>query len=328
MMSREKKYISIDKRFLTEGNKINFEVYETNEGKSSMTLFLQSNSVVDSHAKIQLREIEQLYISEDSYREYEDYVDGHLQSVAKDMNIPLDEKVAVVYENATRILNNLFENPESLKNLENSKEVVGSFIEMVLNDFNALESLMKITAHDYYTHTHSINVSIYAICLGEYLGIKDDELLDLGTSALLHDIGKSKISYEIINKNGALSEEEFSSMKYHSAFGYELALKLGITDRNILSGIRHHHEKMDGKGYPDGIEDENISQFARIIGTCDVFDALTTKRSYKDPFSSFDALAMMKKQMSTHLDMNLVNSFIMMLSDKKSNFLVNSEGNR
>ncbi len=293
-----------------------------------MTLFLQSNSVVDSHAKIQLREIEQLYISEDSYREYEDYVDGHLQSVAKDMNIPLDEKVAVVYENATRILNNLFENPESLKNLENSKEVVGSFIEMVLNDFNALESLMKITAHDYYTHTHSINVSIYAICLGEYLGIKDDELLDLGTSALLHDIGKSKISYEIINKNGALSEEEFSSMKYHSAFGYELALKLGITDRNILSGIRHHHEKMDGKGYPDGIEDENISQFARIIGTCDVFDALTTKRSYKDPFSSFDALAMMKKQMSTHLDMNLVNSFIMMLSDKKSNFLVNSEGNR
>ncbi len=327
-MSREKKYISIDKRFLTEGNKINFEVYETNEGKSSMTLFLQSNSVVDSHAKIQLREIEQLYISEDSYREYEDYVDGHLQSVAKDMNIPLDEKVAVVYENATRILNNLFENPESLKNLENSKEVVSSFIEMVLNDFNALESLMKITAHDYYTHTHSINVSIYAICLGEYLGIKDDELLDLGTSALLHDIGKSKISYEIINKNGALSEEEFSSMKYHSAFGYELALKLGITDRNILSGIRHHHEKMDGKGYPDGIEDENISQFARIIGTCDVFDALTTKRSYKDPFSSFDALAMMKKQMSTHLDMNLVNSFIMMLSDKKSNFLVNSEGNR
>ncbi len=327
-MSRKKKYVSIDKRFLTEGNKISFEVYETNEGKSSMSLFLQSNSVVDSHAKIQLRQIEQLYISEDSYREYEAYVDGHLQSIAKDMNIPIDEKVAIIYENATRILDNLFENPESLKNLEKSKEIVGSFIEMVLSDFNSLESLMKITAHDYYTHTHSINVSIYTICLGEYLGIKDEELLDLGTSALLHDIGKSKISYEIINKNGSLTEEEFASMKNHAAFGYELALKIGVTDRNILSGIRHHHEKMDGKGYPDGIEDKNISKFARIIGTCDVFDALTTKRSYKDPFSSFEALAMMKKQMSTHLDMNLVNSFIMMLSDEKSNFLESNEGNR
>jgi putative nucleotidyltransferase with HDIG domain len=312
-MPQVKKYISIDKRLLTEGERIDFEVYETNKEKNAMTLFLQSNSVVDAESKIQLREVEKLYIDEESYRKYEEYVNGHLQSVAKDRHIPIDEKVVIVYENATRILDNLFKNPDSLENLKNSKEVVGGFIETILSDATALKSLMEITAHDYYTHTHSINVGIYSICLGEYLGIRDEELVNLGTAALLHDIGKSKIDYDIINKNGVLSDEEFATMKNHSALGYNIALKLGVKDRDILSGIRHHHEKLDGHGYPDGIEDKNISQFARIIGVCDVFDALTTKRSYKDPFSSFEALSMMKKQMKTHLDMKLVDDFIKML---------------
>ena len=196
-MPANKKYISIDKRLLTEGEIVNFEIYETNKEKNAMTLFLQSDSIVDSTRKIQLREIEKLYIDEENYNDYEKYVNGHIQSIAKDENIPLDEKVSIVYDNATQILDGLFENPESLENLKNSKEVVGSFIETILNDSNALQSLMKITAHDYYTHTHSINVGIYSICLGEYLGIDGDELLNLGTSALLHDIGKSKIPDEI-----------------------------------------------------------------------------------------------------------------------------------
>ncbi len=327
-MQKARKYISIDKRFITEGDTLNFEVYETNKEKSAMTLFLQSDSVVDGTNKIHLQEVENLYINEENVHEYEEYVNGHLQSIAKDKSIPLDEKVTIVYENATRILDTLFENPESLENLGKSKEVVGGFIETILSDPAALKSLMKITAHDYYTHTHSINVGIYSICLGDFLGIEGEELENLGTSALLHDIGKSKIAYEIINKNGMLSEDEFSAMKQHSALGYEIALTLGIEDRDILSGIRHHHEKQDGRGYPDGIENENISQFARIIGVCDVFDALTTKRSYKDPFSSFEALALMKKQMNTHLDMELVNSFIMMLNYKEDKCLESLEGNR
>ncbi len=317
-MTKKKKFISIDKRLLTEGQKLKFKVYESNESKSAMTLFLQSDSVLDGTTKVQLREIEQLYVDEMSYKEYEKYITEHIQTIVKNPELSLDDKAAVLYESATRIMEQLFENPESLEALKESKEVVGGFIETTLSDPSAVQSLMKITAHDYYTHTHSINVSIYAICLGTYLGLCEETLYDLGTSAMLHDIGKSRIDYEIINKNGALSDEEFAQMKYHASYGYEIALNLGITDRDILSGIRHHHEKMDGHGYPDGIEKKNISQFARIIGACDVFDALTTKRSYKDPFSSFDALALMKNRMDTHLDMEVVDQFILMLRDRKS----------
>lgn len=173
---------------------------------------------------------------------------------------------------------------------------------------------MRITAHDYYTHTHSINVSVYTLSLGSYLGIEGNDLEVLGMAAILHDLGKSKVDYEIINKNGKLTDEEFAQMKHHPAFGHEIALKLNITDERVLTGIRHHHEKIEGGGYPDNLRGDQISQFARIIGVCDVFDALSTKRSYKDPMSSFESLLLMKQQMVGHLDMGMVDAFIRMLN--------------
>ncbi|WP_294966109.1 HD domain-containing phosphohydrolase [Sulfurimonas sp.] len=137
---------------------------------------------------------------------------------------------------------------------------------------------MNIATHDYYTHTHYINVSIYALSLGSFLGLKADEISELGEAALLHGLGKSKIDVDIINKSTKLSDEEFKEVKKHPTLGYTLGLKLGIKNRNVLEGIRHHNEKMNGKGYPFGLRGENIPYYARIIGICDIFDALGTKR--------------------------------------------------
>jgi len=114
----------------------------------------------------------------------------------------------------------MFKNPESLENVKSAQDIVHSTLEMILNDDSAVESLMKITAHDYYTHTHSLNVSIYTLSLGAFLGITGKDLETLGMAAVLHDLGKSKIDYEIINKNGKLTNEEFDQMKRHPAFGH------------------------------------------------------------------------------------------------------------
>ncbi len=145
------------------------------------------------------------------------------------------------------------------------------------------------------------------------MGLKKEELNLLGKAALLHDLGKSKIEPDIVNKNGSLSEKEFLAMKMHPAFGYEIAKKMGIDNKDILDGIRHHHEKLDGRGYPDGLKDSEIGLFARIIGVCDVFDALTTQRSYKKAMRSIDALRLMKEDMKNHLDADILNTFIKML---------------
>jgi HD-GYP domain-containing protein (c-di-GMP phosphodiesterase class II) len=309
----QKKYTLIDKRLITEGANIDFDLFLTNNTKTNMTLFLQSDTAVDGNAKVKLREVEGLYIREKDVLRYKAYVDRHLQSIARNRDIPIEQKGRLIYQKATETLDFMFKNPESLENIKNVQPVISNFIDTILGDDCTVESLMKITAHDYYTHTHSINVSVYTLSLGEYLGVKGRDLEALGMSAILHDLGKSKINYEIINKNGKLSDDEFAQMKKHPALGHEIALKLGITDERILSGIRHHHEKIEGGGYPDNLKGNQISQFARIIGVCDVFDALSTKRSYKDAMNSFESLMLMKHQMVGHLDMSMVDAFIKML---------------
>ncbi len=309
---QRKSYKSIDKRLITEGESIDFTLYETNDTKTQMTLFLQSDSIVDGDKKVYLREIENLYVDEQEYDKYQSYAQKHLQNIASDKSIPFSEKADIVYKKAAEVMNTLFKNPDSLENMQKSQNLVDGFVSLVLQDEATLASIMKIAAHDYYTHTHSINVSIYALSLAKFLGLKDKDLEDLGMSAMIHDLGKSRIDTAIINKNGKLSDQEFTSMKEHPQFGYQIALSMGITDTRILSGIRDHHEKLNGEGYPNALKDKQISLFARIIAVSDVFDALTTKRSYKDAMSSFEAISIMKKQMDTHLDMRLVNALIQM----------------
>lgn len=313
----KKRYKAIDKGLITEGAQLDFSLFLANETKTAMTVFLQSHSAVDGDTKVRLREIEMLYISEEEEERYKAYVERHMQTIARSADIPTEQKARLVYEKATEVIDAMFSNPESLENVKNAQPVVNNFIDIILHDRNAVESLMQITAHDYYTHTHSINVSIYTLSLGAHLGVSGKDLEVLGMAAILHDLGKSKVDTAIINKNGKLTDEEFEQMKKHPDYGHKIALKLGISDERILSGIRHHHEKIDGGGYPDGLQGEAISQFARIIGVCDVFDALTTKRSYKDPMSSFESLRLIKELMVGHLDMEMVNAFIKMLQKQE-----------
>lgn len=315
-MTKAIRYKAIDKRVITEGEKIDFTIYLPNETKTSMTLLLQSDSVVEAKDKARLSQIERLYIVDDDSLRYEAYVQKNIQSIARAEDISMDSKALIIYERATSVINEMFHNPESLEIVQNTQPLVSTMVEVILRDSSAIESIMKITAHDYYTHTHSLNVSIYALSLGNHMGISGKDLEVLGMSAMLHDIGKSKVDYEIINKNGSLTDEEFDTMKAHPHLGYEIALKLGITDPRILFGIRHHHEKLNGRGYPDRINRDGISQFARIVAVCDVFDALTTRRSYKDPMSTFEAIKLMKESMSEHLDMTVLHSMIRMLHKK------------
>lgn len=206
---KQKKYKRIDKRLITEGSQIDFNLFLPNDTKSAMSLFLQSDTAVDGNAKVKLREIEGLYVSEEDEALYQAYVTRHLQSIAKNSDIPTDQKAQLIYQKASETVSAMFKNPESLENVKNAQEIVNSSIEIILSNHCAVESLMKITAHDYYTHTHSINVSIYTLSLGAFLGIEGNDLEVLGMAAILHDLGKSKIDYEIINKNGKLTEDEF-----------------------------------------------------------------------------------------------------------------------
>ena len=305
-------YMIIDKRTLSVDSKLKFDLY-SNENQTNMSLFLQSYNVIDEDVKKKLAEVEDIFAKKSDKSKYDSFLENNIQNILKDDELTIEEKTDILYESSSDLTHSLYSNPNALANAKRSENIVSPVLESILYHNNTVSSYMKIIEYDYYTHTHSLNVSIYALCLGAWLKLSEDKLKVLGRSALLHDLGKSSIDPKIVNKPAKLTDEEFNTMKSHPTLGYESAIKIGIDDKLLLDGIRHHHEKLNGLGYPDGLKGDEISLFARIIGICDVFDALTTKRSYKEGMKSFEALGLMKKQMDDHLDMNIVNSFIKML---------------
>jgi len=310
--SNEDRYVLVNKHFFQEGDKLNFKLYSPDD-KTHMSLFLQADSVIIEEQREKLKHLEQLFVLKSEKDKYKNFLENNLQKVLKNDTLTLDEKTEIVYETSTDLTQDLYTNPNALENAKLSKTIVEPILETIFYHKDTISSYLKIIEYDYYTHTHSLNVSVYALCLGHELQLDKEVLTALGRSALLHDIGKSKISSNIVNKSGALSNFEFEVMKKHPRYGYELALSYNIKDQNILDGILFHHEKLDGHGYPNQIDTRNIGLFPRIISICDVFDALTTQRSYKNSMRSYEALMLMKTIMNAHFDMSILNTFIKML---------------
>ena len=305
-------YILVEKKFLHLGDKLNFNLF-ANDKLMNMSLFLQSDTVIDAKQKRKLRKIEEVYTPISERDKYDSFLENHIQNILSDKSLTLNEKTNIIYETSAELTQSLYDNPNALQNVQRSKNIVTPILQSILYHEDTISSYIKIIEYDYYTHTHSLNVSIYALCLGAELNLSQEKLTSLGRSALLHDLGKSKVDLDIVNKSGILAPHEFEQMKMHPSYGYDIAVKIGITDKDILDGIQHHHEKLDGDGYPEKLKGDDITLFPRIIGVCDVFDALTTRRSYKNAMNSFDALSLMKTDMHTHLDMHIVDTFIKML---------------
>lgn len=309
--NNENDYFLLNKIIITEGSIFNFNIF-IKSAKETFILVYNKKQEVTKAQELQFQDKTPLYINKKDKDQYLNLYNKLIDTV----QVP--DRMKTLYSEFSKSMDTIFENPESPDTVKNSKVIVNNMIDTIMSDDFTVTSLITILSYDYYTHTHSLNTSVYALCLGKELGLSKSKLEDLGTAALLHDLGKSQVHKSIINKKGKLTEREFNEVKKHPALGYELAKKLQITNNDILQGIRHHHEKIDGNGYPDGLKDNQIHIYARIIGICDIFDALTTKRSYKDEVSTFDTLIMMKTKMAHQLDKNILNTFIQIFHTKNS----------
>jgi HD-GYP domain-containing protein (c-di-GMP phosphodiesterase class II) len=181
-----------------------------------------------------------------------------------------------------------------------------------LTDFllNLMKSFMKtIEEKDSYTHGHSERVNETALKIGGALGLKEDELTQLKFVAILHDIGKIGISEDILNKPGKLNDDEFEKIKEHPIKGCSILEPIQQL-KGLLPSILHHHEQVDGKGYPLGLSGTDIPLFARIIAVADTFDAMTSDRAYRQAKSLDDVVQELLDVRGKQLDPDITNIFI------------------
>ncbi|MBL0915351.1 MAG: HD-GYP domain-containing protein [Sphingopyxis sp.] len=182
---------------------------------------------------------------------------------------------------------------------------IGKSIE---RDARALINLVRLKEKDEYTYLHSVAVCALMMNFGRHLGLDEDVVQDLGVAGLLHDVGKVAIADEILNKNGGLSAGELHSVRGHPDAGRQLLESSpGVPDAALEVSLRHH-EKIDGSGYPGGLKGDELSLFARMGAICDVYDAVTSDRPYKDAWAPCDALTEMQSW-TGHFDGELLAKF-------------------
>jgi len=159
-------------------------------------------------------------------------------------------------------------------------------------------------------YRHSINVAVLSNLLGKWIGLEDKKVLLLTYSGLLHDIGKTQIDSKIFSTNKPLTEDELKKMKSHPLLGYKIVNEINFLDKSVAQGILMHHERIDGSGYPLGLQSDKISQFAKIISIADVFDAINSNRSYRKKKLPFEALEIIKAESFGKLDYTYCNVFL------------------
>jgi len=221
-------------------------------------------------------------------------------------------RTALIKENSKLITKELMNNPRSGAAMREAKETVSLMMDNILEAQPSFYSLTRITSHDYYTYTHSINVSTLSIGLGMAMGMKQSEIFHLAVGALAHDVGKSQIPAQLINKPGKLTEEEFKRVKRHVTLGYEALRQNEEVSKMAFFPLLQHHEKINGKGYPNNIGGDKIHAFGRIAAIVDVYDALTTERAYKKAFKPFDAANLLSRNADEY-DKDILKQFILML---------------
>ncbi|AHM55574.1 metal dependent phosphohydrolase [Peptoclostridium acidaminophilum DSM 3953] len=203
---------------------------------------------------------------------------------------------------------------EKLINVIHLNRITELIIETSLNTGELISYIMKIREHKDTLYKHSINVAALSCMLGKWLGYDNATLKILTRTAMLHDIGKTRIDSHILDKPSKLSAWEFNLVKKHSEIGYRMIKKINYMSESVSLGVLMHHEKEDGSGYPLGLSGYQIHPFAKIIAIADIFDALTSKRVYHKRTSPLNVLEIFQKESYEKLDVKCTLNFVRNIS--------------
>ncbi len=264
------------------------------------TLLLTKGQILNNTyiKRIAYHEIEGVYIESEAFADIdaESYIDDKItsKSLTQIKDIYYDFKMSSGKITTT--------------NIKKLSSIVDSLITELLSKEDLSFNVIDFRNHDSYTFQHCLNVAVLSISTGISLNLSEHKLHDLGMAGLLHDIGKMTIPIEILNKPGKLTVEEYEIMKTHPINAVELLRNYVSND--VLRAIECHHEKLDGTGYPYGKKVNNIHYYGKILAVCDVYDALTSDRSYRKTAFPSEVIEYIMGCGDTHFDYEILKHFI------------------
>jgi len=239
----------------------------------------------------------------------------HIRELVTDTKLTPSEKAGAVYDESIMVMQRLFNGPTA-SIIKESKQGIFQVVDLILSDKDVSQSMLSLLSHDYYTYTHSVNVGVLSVSLVRALYGDDDTdtFHELGAGFFFHDLGKVRVSNAIINKRGKLDEAEMSEMRTHPYKGYKILEETGHLTKEAELIALQHHERSDGTGYPRGLKGTEIHEYGRICSIADVYDALTSKRSYHRGRNSYEALELMREQMLGHFERKLFEKFVLLFA--------------
>ena len=206
--------------------------------------------------------------------------------------------------------------------------LVEEISDSVLRNPGALISLARLKTADDYTYMHSVAVCALMVALGRQIGLNEGQVRTAGLAGLLHDLGKAAIPLAVLNKPGKLTDEEFALVKSHPVEGWKMLRQGSGVEPAVLDACLHHHEKTDGTGYPDRLGNDKLSTIARMAAICDVYDAITSNRPYKNGWDPAESIRRMAEWTRGHLDSRLFQAFVKSLGIYPIGSLVRLESGR
>jgi putative nucleotidyltransferase with HDIG domain len=238
--------------------------------------------------------VDRLYVAFENRDRYQRYIESNLDKILVDPAIHEEKKAAILYDTSTNLVRDVLSNPTLGENIRRSQDMVTNTVGYILKGRDAFLNLLKISSFDYYTYTHSVNVCTFSIALAQQMGIQDEQFLhELGTGALLHDVGKARVSDRILHKKTSLTPIEFEIMKKHPKLGSDILSETDLVAEPVYYPVLQHHERGDRRGYPHGLSLDEMHIYSRIVAIADSFDAMTTQRVYQRAMETYPALKVM-----------------------------------
>lgn len=315
-VAKDTELLPVSRALFTQDFLIDFDLYVQSVNGYVLYWAKGGTGAEKISARLKESQINTVFIAKPDQKNYNRYVEHCLPIILADKSRPVEERTQLLRSCSVNLMKQVMEHPRNAASLNLARVLSEKLVDQVIEHPEIFFKMAKLTSHHYSTYAHSVDVCIYSVALGQFLGrFTKSQLLALGLGAMMHDVGKTKIATAVLDRNGPLTESEWYLVRQHPTWSYEIVRDCLSVPELARLAIIEHHERCDGKGYPKGLRRERINPVGRIMMIADVYAALITKRAYHEAADPYAAVKTMAIEMNGFFDRDILRQFILLLGN-------------